>query len=101
MPFPTTIEGLKEANYKFEGDGVCKGCGADIEWWTTPSQRKMPTNHGTATPHWGTCPNRQDFKKSDPAPTSKVTSATVNWDWLREQARSCHCTVCNKISGRS
>ena len=102
MPFPTTIEGLKEAGYRFEGDGTCSKCGAAIEWWETPRNKKMPVDHGTATPHWSTCPYAEDFKKkAEPETTSKVTSLTVNWDWLREQAKGCHCVVCKKITGRS
>jgi len=57
-------------------------------------------NQGTATAHWSTCENAQDFRKSD-APSSKITTATLNMDWLREQAKNCHCVVCKKISGRS
>jgi len=100
MPFPQTLDELRSQGYKFEGESQCRGCGVDIEWWITPNNKKMPCDYGTATPHWTTCPERDQFKKTNEAPTSKVTSATVNWDWLREQAKSCHCTVCKKISGR-
>ena len=41
-----------------------------------------------------------DLSKRKAEPETKVTSLTVNWDWLREQARGCSCTVCKKISGR-
>jgi hypothetical protein len=66
-------------------------------------------NHGTATPHWSTCPSAKDFKSS-PAPTSKITTATLNilgahdqrlLRWLKEQAKNCHCIVCKKITGRN
>jgi len=101
MAFPTTIEELKEQGYKFDGDGQCKGCGAAIEWWTTPRQKKMPTDHGTATPHWSTCPNRDDFKTDAVgSSTSKITTATLNMDWLKQQAAGCSCTVCKKLTGR-
>ena len=100
MPFPKTLDELREANYRFEGEGTCRGCQADIEWWITPAQKKIPMDHGTATPHWSTCPERDQFKKSPEPSPSKVTSATVNWDWLRQQAKTCHCVVCKKISGR-
>jgi len=100
MAFPTTIEGLKDAGYKFEGDSECKSCGADIEWWTTPNNKKMPTDHGTATPHWSTCPSASQHRSSSSAPTSKITTATLNMDWIREQAKGCHCVVCKKLTGR-
>lgn len=100
MSYPQTIDEMREQGYKFEGAAQCKGCGADIEWWTTPRGKKMPTDEGTATPHWSTCPNAKEFKSGSEAPTSKITTATLNMDWLKEQAKSCHCTVCKKITGR-
>ena len=99
MSFPQTIDDLRNKNYKFEGDSTCKGCGADIEWWTTPNNKKIPMDHGTAIPHWSTCPNAKDFKSD--APTSKITTATLNMEWLKEQAKGCYCVVCKKITGRS
>jgi hypothetical protein len=100
MGFPSTIDELRQRKYKFEGESQCKGCGDDIEWWETPNGKKIPMDHGTATPHWSTCPNARDFKADTPS-TSKVTTATLNMDWIRAQAKNCYCTVCNKISGRS
>jgi|GEM_PF-1921877 len=96
MSFPTTMEELKAQGYKFGGEAQCKGCGEDIEWWTTPRGKKMPCDVGTATPHWSTCPNAKDFK-SDSTPTSKVTSATLDIVWMREQATTCHCNVCKYL----
>jgi hypothetical protein len=63
MAFPKTIDEMREANYRFEGDAQCKACHADIEWWTTPKGKKIPMNHGTAIPHWSTCPRAEDFRK--------------------------------------
>lgn len=105
MAFPTTREGLRNAGYTFEGESECKKCGADIEWWTTPRGKKMPTDSGTARPHWGTCPEADSFRDSDsrssaPAANSKITSATVDMNWLKEHAKGCHCVVCKKITGR-
>lgn len=101
MGFPQTINGLKNAGYKFEGESQCKTCGADIEWWTTPKGKKMPTDHGTARPHWETCPEADSHRNQDSAPTSKVTSATLDMDWLREKAKGCYCVVCRKLTGKS
>lgn len=102
MAFPTTMDELREQGYKFESDSECKSCGAAIEWWKTPRGKMMPCDHGTATPHWSTCPNADQHRtpKGNDAPTSKITTATLNMDWLKEQAKNCHCTVCKKITGR-
>ena len=102
MPFPQTFDDLRNQGYKFEGEGMCRGCGADIEWWVTPKNKKMPMDFGTATPHWSTCPNRDDLKTNTSADhsTSKITPLTLNMDWLKEQAKNCHCTVCKKLTGR-
>jgi len=62
MPFPKTIDELVKAGYKHDGDAQCKGCGASIEWWVTPRNKKIPMDFGTANPHWMTCPNANDFR---------------------------------------
>jgi hypothetical protein len=100
MSYPQTLDELRQQGYKHNGDGECRSCGADIEWWETPRGKKMPTDHGTATPHWSTCPNANEHRSPSEPSRSKVTTATLNMDWLREQARSCHCVVCRKITGR-
>lgn len=63
MGFATTIEELIEKGYKHSGTANCRGCGAAIEWWVTPKGKKIPMDHGTANPHWASCPNAQDFRK--------------------------------------
>jgi hypothetical protein len=100
MPFPTTIEELKEQGYKFDGDGTCRGCGTAIEWWTTPRGKKMPTDYGTATPHWSTCTNAEEFRGDPPVGSSKITALTLDMNWLKQQAKNCSCTVCKKLTGR-
>jgi len=101
MAFPTTIDEMTAQGYKFEGEAQCKGCGVDIEWWTTPRGKKMPCDYGTAKPHWATCTKAADFKSDSPVGASKITTATLNMEWLKEQAKTCHCVVCKKITGRS
>lgn len=59
MPFPTTIEELKAAGYKFEN------CGERIEWWITPRGKKMPMSvdeSGNCESHFSNCPNAKDFR---------------------------------------
>lgn len=68
MPFPKTSDELKAAGYSFDNDATCRGCGADIEWWTTPSGKRMPMDpmdRGTseARSHWSTCPDAPSFRK--------------------------------------
>jgi len=102
MSFPTTLQELKDAGYKWEGESQCRSCGARIEWWLTPRGKKMPTDHGTATPHWSTCPDADQHRSGNgDRPNSKITTATLNMDWLKEQAKNCHCVVCKKITGRA
>jgi hypothetical protein len=63
MGFPNTIEGLVSMGYKHSGTSDCRACKAPIEWWETPNKKKLPMDHGTAIPHWSTCPNAEDFRK--------------------------------------
>lgn len=68
MPFPQTLDELKSAGYKFSDYGVCRGCGEDVEWWTTPRGKNIPMNPmdtGTskAIPHWSTCSDAPLFRK--------------------------------------
>jgi hypothetical protein len=67
MAFPKTLEELKAAGYKYNGDGTCRSrkCEARIEWWITPRGKKIPLDidgKGNITPHWSTCPAVKDFR---------------------------------------
>lgn len=70
MPFPKTRDELIEGGYRFDNHSHCTGatCKAEIEWWISPNQKKMPfdlmpESSSPAVPHWGTCPDRDDFKR--------------------------------------
>jgi hypothetical protein len=78
MAIPETWQGLADAGYVFDNEGVCKGCGAKIDWFITPKGRKMPmsvievrkTQSGLSpvvgykrVPHWTDCPNAKDFRR--------------------------------------
>jgi hypothetical protein len=63
MSFPKTLDELTTAGYRHEGTANCKACHAPIEWWHTPKGKKIPMDHGTATPHWSTCPSAADFRR--------------------------------------
>ncbi len=74
MKFPATSDELKNAGYEYDNDSTCRGCQAPIEWWITPSGKKMPMSvkktatiqHATADirePHFANCPNAADFRK--------------------------------------
>ena len=63
MAFPKTLDELRTTGYKHTGLANCRACGEPIEWWETPKAKRIPMNHGTAVPHWSTCPNADDFRK--------------------------------------
>lgn len=68
MAFPKTFDEMTPAGYVFEGDGVCRGCGDDIEWWKTPTGKKIPMNRmssgsSPATAHFTTCSDAGSFRK--------------------------------------
>lgn len=66
MQYPRTSDELKAAGYKFNGHGVCKNCGGDIEWWKTPKGKSIPMNgmergSSPAVPHWNTCEDKKEL----------------------------------------
>jgi hypothetical protein len=68
MEFPKTLDELKARGYAFKDYAECRGCGDDIEWWTTPNQKNIPMNpmqrgSDEAVAHWSTCPDRDMFRK--------------------------------------
>jgi len=65
MPLPNTKEGLEAAGYRYAGSKVCRGpnCGVRMEIWNTPAGRQLPLDPVTLVPHFGTCPDRDLFKK--------------------------------------
>src|SRR5208282_153230 len=81
MGFPQTIEELKAAGYKFDGESQCKSCGADIEWWTTPRGKKMPVDHGKGNYIHNSLNHYEDLLKAVLASNSFLVS-----DRLRSSA---------------
>ena len=68
MAFPQTLNEMKARGYTFKDDGVCKGCGEDIEWWKTFNGKNIPMNPMTggdseAVAHWATCTEQDSFRK--------------------------------------
>ena len=68
MPFPKTLDELKTAGYVFSNHATCRGCGVDIEWWTSPKGSKIPMQPmdrgvSEATAHFGVCPEADSFRK--------------------------------------
>jgi len=66
--FPKTLDELKARGYRFSGDGVCRGCGQDIEWWKTTRDKSIPMNimergSDAAVAHWNTCTEADSFRK--------------------------------------
>jgi len=67
MEFPKTFDEMKAAKYTFDNDATCRGCGDEIEWWITPTGKKLPMNPMTsgnspAIAHWATCDNPPERK---------------------------------------
>ena len=68
MPIPGTIADLIKAGYLHDNDNVCRGCGAPIEWWTTPEGKNTPLEVNAKVPggmqsHFATCPQKKMFKR--------------------------------------
>ena len=79
MSLPTKKEDLEAMGYVFDNEAHCRGCGALIEWWITPRDKKMPMSvvevkdeskvfpqpilRVERVPHWGICPRAEDFRK--------------------------------------
>ena len=68
MAFPKTFAELAPAGYSFDNAAVCKGCGDEIEWWTTPNGKHIPMNpmkrdSDEAVAHWATCTEQDSFRK--------------------------------------
>ena len=69
MAFPKTFAELTQAKYKFDNHAKCRGCHKDIEWWITPTGKKMPFNlmpdiESPAVSHFATCPDAEEFRRS-------------------------------------
>ena len=70
MAFPRTLNDMIPSGYQFDNHAECKGCGDFIEWWITPSGKKIPMNpmsagSDSATAHWSTCTEQDQFRKRD------------------------------------
>jgi len=64
-------ERLRERGYKYHRCGKCGddtvrgGCGAEVEWWTTPAGKWTPFDLSGET-HFATCPQGARFRKLRP-----------------------------------
>lgn len=68
MAFPKNLSEMKSFGYSFDNYAVCRGCGQDIEWWSTPRGKKIPMDPmqrdaDVATAHFSTCPDAPLFRK--------------------------------------
>lgn len=60
MQIPTERNALERAGYHSAGKSKCKRCGAPLEWFQTPNNRKMPFEErapGRLEPHFSFCGN--------------------------------------------
>lgn len=67
MAFPKNLEEMKSFGYIFSDNAVCRGCGADIEFWETPRGKKIPMNvmergSSEAVAHFATCSDAASFR---------------------------------------
>jgi hypothetical protein len=82
-PLPETKEGLEAAGWVFDNEGVCRACGAPLEWWVSATGKKAPMRvfaldaEGQVIQpgdlrrpvslvrrnHFADCPNAEDFRK--------------------------------------
>jgi hypothetical protein len=68
MPFPETREAMEDAGYKRGCYSRCRGCKRPMEWWTTPTGKRIPMDpmdhpDSAAISHFATCPEAGRFKK--------------------------------------
>jgi hypothetical protein len=69
--FPQNNTEMLMRGYEPNGgpQATCRACNAPIEWWMTPTGRKlpmnpMPTPETPAIAHWSTCTNPDRFRKA-------------------------------------
>jgi len=77
---PETLPELAEAGYRLDGSGHCQACGARLEWFWTPRNRKMPMSLKQEIrvgedsiypspsmtryePHFAVCPHAERFRR--------------------------------------
>ena len=73
MAIPDNRRDLEQMGYTFNGEGICRGCGAELFWYITPREKKMPfsriADSGPSDdveklePHWNSCSAREQFRK--------------------------------------
>jgi len=67
MAFPKNADEMTAQGYRLDNASVCRGCGAEIEWWTTPKGKPIPMDpmvrgSSKAVSHWATCPEAPSFR---------------------------------------
>ena len=74
VKYPATSDELKRAGFEYTNDGVCRSCGAAIEWYVTPGGKKIPmsvikpgdplkTSAEFRQPHFADCPEASNFRR--------------------------------------
>ena len=57
-PLPQNKAELIAAGYAYVNSNDCKNCGAEVEWWRSPSGKQLPTLAEDGLLHLGTCAAR-------------------------------------------
>ena len=75
IKYPATSDELKAAGFEYVNDGVCRGCGAPIEWFITPGGKRIPmdvrkkeadllmSSAEVREPHFISCPEADSFRR--------------------------------------
>ncbi len=68
-PLPLTRAEMIAGGYTFSNKAPCKGCGEEIEWWSSPKGARLPMNVMTKDPsgaiiHLETCSSSAEFRKA-------------------------------------
>jgi hypothetical protein len=54
--FPRTHKALTLEGFVFVRAGTCADCGASVQWYLTPRQKRMPIDAAKHVPHFWCCP---------------------------------------------
>jgi len=63
MAVPDTRDTLEAAGYQYTGSSICRQCGKDIEWFTTPKGKRMGMS--VIPSYEDADPQRLEFHKHD------------------------------------
>jgi len=89
--YPRTRQGLERARFSLlQRHATCKGCDAPIEWWKTPTGKKIPMTAKLVNGpldelvmHMEVCPNRGEFRGAASGPNARPPLKYTNEEAVR------------------